>query len=200
MYAHIKRQKSAVLAPPVDSYGPLPVHGAAEREGHSQISRFLPAESAVPLPHHGRQQAETTTTTTTCAQRASIPHSFQRASVVSNPPRPRRGEYIDTTQVSSPCFRTCLIHDREPRRSVSQARLVNAVWRRRRMRPVFRPDSLLAGNRKAPAVERRLGVAFSSPVWQHRKEANVMCVCVFKAGQVEVCAQEGEPCPGCCAL
>lgn len=31
--------------------------------------------------------------------------------------------------------------DREPRRSVSQARLVNVVWRRRRMRPVFRPDS-----------------------------------------------------------
>ncbi|CAK6956552.1 Hypothetical predicted protein [Scomber scombrus] len=40
-------------------------------------------------------------------------------------------------------------NDREPRRSVSQARLVNVVWRRRRMRPVFRPDSPpQAGNRK----------------------------------------------------
>lgn len=151
MYAHIRdKKKSAALAPPVDSYGPLPVHRAAEREGHSQISRFLPAESAALLPHHGRQQSETTTTTTTCAQRASTPHSFQLSRGVPHPPRPRRGEYIDTTQVSSLCFRTCLVHDREPRRSVSQARLVNAVWRRRRMRPVFRPDSppSLAGNIK----------------------------------------------------
>lgn len=142
-----QRQKCAVLAPPVDSYGPLPVHWAAEREGHSQISRFLPAESAVPpLPHHGRQQTETTTTT--CAQRASIPQPPQPDCVVPDPPRLKHGEFIDTTRVSSRCFRTCLVHDRQPRRSVSQARLVNIVWRRRRMRPVFRPD----WEHKAPVV------------------------------------------------
>lgn len=80
---------------------------------------------------------------------ASTPHSFQQASVVPDPTRARQGEYIDATQVSSRCFRTCLIHDREYRRSVSQARLVNVVWRRRRMRPVFRPDSPLVGSIKA---------------------------------------------------
>lgn len=188
-----RKKKCAPLAPPVDSYGPLPEHRAAEREGHSQISRFLPAESAVLLPHHGRQQSETaTTTTTTCAQRASTTHSFQLARGVPDPPRPGRGEYIDTTQVSSLCFRTCLVHDREPRRSVSQARLVNAVWRRRRMRPVFRPDSpppsSMAGNIK-PGRHSGGSVQLSASCGG-RERRLMLFFFFFEAGPVEVCAQD----------
>lgn len=47
-----------------------------------------------------------------------------------------------TQQKSCRCvFAHVWLHDREQRCSVSQARLVNVVWRRRRMRPVSRPDS-----------------------------------------------------------
>lgn len=132
----IIRQKNVVWSPPIDSYGLLPVHRAAEREGHS----FLPDESAVPLPYRGRWQSRTTT----CSQRASIPHSFQPTCRVPLSPRLGGGECRDTSHIVVFC--SCLSpDDREPR-SVSQARLVNVVCRRRGMRPVFGLTLPLAGN------------------------------------------------------
>lgn len=59
----IWKKNVSPLAPPDDSYGLLPVSRATEREGLSRLSRFQPADSAVPLPHHGRQQTDTTTST-----------------------------------------------------------------------------------------------------------------------------------------
>ena len=119
MCAHISH-KCAALAPPVDSYGPLPVHGAAEREGHSQISLLLPAESAAPLPHHGRQRTETTTTTT-CARWAPAPRPTPAARVVPSSPRPTQGELNRTQHERGPLLFVCFffkqrsVHDPAPR-------------------------------------------------------------------------------------
>lgn len=111
-----------VLAPPVDSYGLLSAHKAAEREVRergalSQISRFLPAEYTERLRLHGRQRAAATTTT--CAVRASIPHTFHIVSVVPDPYRPGRGEYNHSTGGASVCARVFLsppAYDRQDNR------------------------------------------------------------------------------------
>lgn len=63
-------------------------------------------------------------------------------------------------------FATASLHHRELRRSVSQARLVNIVWRRRRMRPVFRPDYLPTGNVKP----RRHSGGSVQPARRQRKD------------------------------
>lgn len=49
------------------------MHRAAEREGHSQISRLLPAESAVLLPHHGGRHSKPTQQHATGVPQSRIP-------------------------------------------------------------------------------------------------------------------------------
>lgn len=114
-----------------------------QREGgHSQISRFLSAESALALPHYSRQQADATT---------GVPqpgvHSRKPAS--SQPHRVQ--ERVSTsTQVWSRSLSEVVGRKKEKTdaRSPSQARLVSVVWRRRGVRPVFRPDFSMAGKIK----------------------------------------------------
>lgn len=43
LVAYRQSDKRAAMAPPVDSYGPVPKHRATEKRGHSQISRLLPS-------------------------------------------------------------------------------------------------------------------------------------------------------------
>lgn len=112
--------------------------------GHSQISRFLSAESAVAVPHYDRQRADTTTSVPQPGVRS------RKARVVPKPPRAGRGEYINTSVVAVVFGRT---NGRTAARSPSQARLVSVVWRRRGVTPVFRPDLSMAGKIKT----RRFG-------------------------------------------
>lgn len=162
------------MAPPVDSYGSLSVHKAAEREagGEGGTLRFPDFSQPSPLsgclPLHGRQRAEPTTTTT-CAVLASIPHTFPTVSVVPEPRRPRPGEHSDTERVcgrggGGVFFRPHMFSRttgspatiRRRASSLPQAGLGSVVCRRRRPRPASRPGSSVWGTHKKP---RRLVVA-----------------------------------------
>lgn len=168
-----------MLAPPVDSYGSLPAHGAAEREGHSQISRFLPAESAAPLPQHDRQRTETTSTT--CARRASTPRSSPPRRVAPDPARRAQGEYIDAGVVaafSHVWYTAESTAARSPR--PGQRALSGAGGKRGQfLGPTLPP----AGNTKP---RRRCVCRGSSGLvpaaWQHAAAASV----IVETGQVEV--------------
>lgn len=58
--AYQKEEKCAALAPPDDSYGLLPVHRAAGERVFLTFPDFSQPSPLCPLPHHGRQQTETT--------------------------------------------------------------------------------------------------------------------------------------------
>lgn len=95
--------------------------GLQKGEGHSQISRFLPVESAVALPHRGRRQKRNDDEDRhhrTCFHAGFTPsrplccHKFNHI--------PREGESVDAGLAV--LFPHMLQADnREPRRSVSEA-------------------------------------------------------------------------------
>lgn len=116
-----------------------------EREGgHSQISRFLSAESAVALPHY--------------SQPTGVPQPGVHSRKPASSQHHREQERVSTsTQVWSRSLSVVVGRKKErtDARSPSQARLVSVVWRRRGVRPVFRPDFSMAGKIKP----RRFGAA-----------------------------------------
>lgn len=118
------------------------MHTAAERGGHSQISRFLSAESAVALSHYGRQRADATT---------GVPQPGVHSSKPALSQHHRDQKTVSTsTQVWSRSLSEGVSRKkkRTDARSPSQARLVSVVWRRRGVRPVFRPDFSMGGKIK----------------------------------------------------
>lgn len=125
-----------------------------QREGgHSQISRFLSAESTVALPHYGRQRADATT---------GVPQPGGHSRKPASSQHHREQERVSTrTQVWSRSLSEVVVRKKErtDARSPSQAGLVSVVWRRRGVRPVFRPDFSMAGKRKP----RRFGAGSSRP-------------------------------------